>query len=71
MVHTAGGDIFTFRVYSLRICNQNQRVSKGKNLKKSASGGATGRGFFLFSDLPPACLAMSAEHKLEYVRPKP
>ena len=74
MLHTAGGDFFTFPVYSLRFCNQNQRVSKGKtekseNLKKSASGGATGRGFFLVSDLPPACLAMSAEHKLLYGRP--
>ena len=72
MLHTAGGDFFTFPVYSLRFCNQNQRVSKGeklKNLKKSASGGATGPGFFLVSDLPPACLAMSAEHKLLYVRP--
>ena len=33
MLHTAGGDFFTFPVYSLRFCNQNQRVSKGKNWK--------------------------------------
>ena len=33
MLHTAGGDFFTFCVYSLHFCNQNQRVSKGKNGK--------------------------------------
>ena len=49
---------------------QKEKTEKSENLKKSASGGATGRGFFLVSDLPPACLAMSAEHKLLYVRPK-
>ena len=68
---------FTFHVYFVWFCYQNQRVSKGKKhiknrkILKIASGGATGRGFFLVSDLPPAYLAMSAEHKLLYVRPYP
>ena len=75
MLHTAGGDFFLhflciLCVFATKInVFQKEKTEKSENLKKSASGGATGPGFFLVSDLPPACLAMSAEHKLLYVRP--
>ena len=77
MLHTAGGDFFLhflciLCVFATKInAFQKEKTEKSENLKKSASGGATGPGFFLVSDLPPAYLAMSAEHKLEYVRPNP
>ena len=75
MLHTAGGDFFLhflciLCVFATKInAFQKEKTEKSENLKKSASGGATGRVFFLVSDLPPACLAMFAEHKLLYVRP--
>ena len=60
IVMTAGGDFLHFLgilcVFATKInAFQKEKTEKSENLKKSASGGATGPGFFLLKCVDFGC----------------